>query len=200
MTRTRVLGVISDAQLVDVEPEVVRHPDRDRHWRRPDEPGQRFVDRVARVGHEDLVARIDQRQDRVQHHALAADRDEHPVRLDREALAGRRVGGDRLAQGGDARERRVVGRTRVERGLGRSPDVGRGIEVRLADLEVDDRAAFGLERARPGRDLERALGADRAHPGGDAHGVTSDQGSIWRSTKRTLAGRSASRRMYHGYQ
>ena len=29
---------------------------------------------------------------------------------------------------------------------------------------------------------------------------TSDQGSIWRSANQTLAGRSARRRMYHGYQ
>ena len=87
-----------------------------------------------------------------------------------DALARGHVRGDRLAQRRDAGERRVVGRALVERPLGRLADVGRRVEIGLADLEVDDRPALGLERAGAGADLERALGADRAHPGGDACG------------------------------
>ncbi len=181
------------------------HPDRDGHRGGAHEAGQRLVDGVARVGHEDLVARVDQAEDGVQHHALAADRDEDLLRIGGHALAQVHVGGDGLAQGGDARERRVVGGALVEGLLGRLAHVGRRIEVRLADLEVDDRSALGLERPGAGADLEGALGADGAHAGGRAqtraggHGDP-PQGSNERMAKVTLAGRSASRRMYHGYQ
>ena len=158
-------------QLVDVEPEVVGHPDRDRDRRRADEAGQRLVDRVAGIRDEDLVAGVDQAEDRVQHHALATDRDEDLERLDREALARGGIGGDRLAQGRDPGERRVVRRAGVERRLRGLPDVGRRVEVGLAELEVDDRAALRLERAGAGGHLEGALGADGVHPGRDPHGL-----------------------------
>ena len=158
-------------ELVDIEPEVVLHPDRDRHRRRPDEAGQRLVDRIAGIGNDDLVTRIDQTEDRVQHHALAADGHEDLERLDREALARRGVGGDRLAQRRDAGERRVVRRACVERRLGRRADVGRRVEIGLAELEMDDRPSLRLERAGAGRHLEGALGADGVHPCRDAHGL-----------------------------
>ena len=154
-------------QFVDVEPEVVRHPDRDRDRRRTDEPRQRLVDRVARIRHEDLVARIDQAEDRVQHHALATDRHEDLRRVGGDAFAGRHIDGDRFAQRRDAGERRVVRLALVERALGGFADVGGRVEIGLADLEMDDRSALGLERARAGADLERALGPDRPHPRGD---------------------------------
>src|SRR5690349_9169020 len=57
----------------------------------------------------------------------------------------------------------------VERPLGRLAGLGGRVEVRLADLEMDDVAALRLEGSRPGGDLERGLGADVAHPFGDAH-------------------------------
>ena len=145
-------------------------------------------------------------EDRVEHHALAADGHEDLGRVRGEALAGPDVRGDRLAQGGDAGERRVVRRPVVERALRRRPDVGGGVEVGLADLEVDDRAALGLERAGARGDLEGALGADGLHPGRDpergrdGHDRPPAYGSSERIANVTLAGRSASRRMYHGYQ
>ena len=148
---------------------------------------------------------VDQPEDRVQHHALAADRDEDLGRVRGEALAGPDVRGDRLAQGRDAGERRVVGGALVERPLGGRPHVRRRIEVGLADLEVDDRMPLRLERPGAGADLERALGPDRPHPGGDAraghggHRRPPAYGSNERMAKVTLAGRSARRRMYHGY-
>jgi hypothetical protein len=131
-------------QLLDVEPEVVLHPDGDRHRRGADEPRERLVDRIARVGHDHLVAGVDQPQDRVQHHALAADRDEHLGRIGREPLARGHVVGDRPAQLGDARKGGVVGRTLIEGALRRLPDVGRRVEIGLADLEMDHRPALGL--------------------------------------------------------
>ena len=51
----------------------------------------------------------------------------------------------------------------VEGALGRVADVDRGVEVGLADLEVDDVPALRLERAGPGGGLEGRLGADADH-------------------------------------
>ena len=58
----------------------------------------------------------------------------------------------------------------VEGLLRRLADVGRGVEVGLADLEVDHRATLGLERACPRADREGAFCPDRLHPGGDPSG------------------------------
>ena len=50
---------------------------------------------------------------------------------------------------------------RPYRGFG---DGGGRVEVGLADLEVDDVLAPGLERARAPEDLERGLGPQPRHP------------------------------------
>jgi len=52
-------------ELADVEPELVLHPDRDRYGCAADEARERFVDRIARIRHDDLVAGIDEGEDRV---------------------------------------------------------------------------------------------------------------------------------------
>ena len=83
-----------------------------------------------------------------------------------------------------------------QRACGRLADVGRRVEVGLADLEVDDVAAGGLERPGAGGGLEGGLGPDRRHAPGELHGP---YGSIERIANATFAGRSARRRMYHGY-
>ena len=105
--------------------------------RAADEARHRLVDRVAGVRDDDLVAGVDQGQDRVVHDALAADRHEHALGATSKPRRADRVGGDGGAQLGDAGERRVVRRAGVEGALGGLADVGRRVEVRLADLEVD---------------------------------------------------------------
>jgi hypothetical protein len=57
--------------------------------------------------------------------------------------------------------------TGVERLLGRLADVSGRVEIGFADLEVDDRAALGLEGTGTGTDLEGALGADGLHASSD---------------------------------
>ena len=101
---------------------------------------------------------------------LRAGHDRDPVRGRGEPLACRRVGGDRLAQGRQPEVRPVVGEPVVERLLRRRPDVGRGVEVGLADLEVDHAPARRLERPGPRRGLERRLRADPGHPIREPHG------------------------------
>ena len=63
-----------------------------------------------------------------------------------------------------------MGSALVERALRRVPDVRRGVEIGLTDLEVDDVAAGRLEGPRAGRHLERRLRPDVAHAFGKSHG------------------------------
>ena len=73
-----------------------------------------------------------------------------------------------LAELRNAGRRAVVRLARSER-RGRSlPDVERRVEVRLADLEVDDLAALPLELARPGEHAERRLGSEPLEAVGEA--------------------------------
>ena len=183
-------------ELVEVDPEVVLLADRQADRRAAAEARHRLVDREARVREDDLDARLDQRFDRVEHDRLGARRDDHAVRRGGEALAGGGIRGDRLAQRGQPERRPVVGPAVVERPLRRFADVGRRVEIGLADLEVDDAPTGGLERPGAGRGLEGGLGADRRHAPGELHGP---YGSIERIANATFAGRSARRRMYHGY-
>src|SRR5437667_4145300 len=54
-------------------------------------------------------------------------------------------------------------------GIGcRTDDVARGIEIGLADLEMDDVAAFCLERSRFHQHFEGGLGAETRHALGEA--------------------------------
>ena len=76
----------------------------------------------------------------------------------------------------------IVPQTRLEHA-----NVGRRVGVRLADLEVDDRSAIGLERSRAGGGLERGLGAEPRHPIGDPH--ARDASTVDRPLGRTFAPR-----------
>jgi hypothetical protein len=156
-------------KLVGVQAEPVRLANRDRDRRAADPVHQRFVDGVARIRNDDLVAVVDERLDRVEHDALAAHRDEDGFGSDREALASGGVVGDRGPQLGNAGVRRVVGLALVERPLGRRPDVGRGVEVGLADLEMDHVDAGCLERAGTCGRLERGLRPDALHSTCESH-------------------------------
>jgi hypothetical protein len=66
-----------------------------------------------------------------------------------------------------------MGRAAIEGSLGRLADVRGRVEVGLADLEVDDRPAGGLERAGSGRGFEGGLGADARHSFCELHRVSS---------------------------
>ena len=57
---------------------------------------------------------------------------------------------------------RVAVADRGDAGVG---DALRSVEIRLADLEVDDVLPLRLERARLREDLERGLGTESLHAG-----------------------------------
>ena len=104
MTSIRVRGRDERRELVEVDAEVVLHPDRDRDRRRRRRIGS-STRRSGSPGSGTMTSSPGsiEAEDRVEHHALAADGDEHAIRRDVEALAGGGVLGDRLAQGRDAR-------------------------------------------------------------------------------------------------
>ena len=71
--------------------------------------------------------------------------------------------GDRRAQLRDAIGRGVAVMT-VAQGLDRRLDhVFRGLEIRLTDSQIDDRAPLRLQRLGAGQDLEGAFRADPPH-------------------------------------
>jgi hypothetical protein len=81
----------------------------------------------------------------------------------------RDVAGNRCAQLRQAGRRIVVGVALLERRRRGVDDVGRRIEVWLADLEMNDLAALCLERLCAGEHLKRCLGAEARHPAGQSH-------------------------------
>ncbi len=74
-----------------------------------------------------------------------------------DAVPALQVGGDRLAQGQDALRRRVAVVAVAQRLDGGFDDVGRRLEVGLADAEVDDVLALALERIGARQHLEGGL-------------------------------------------
>ena len=72
-------------------------------------------------------------------------------------------------------------RAGVEGLLGGLLDVRRRVEVRLADLEVDDVAARALERLRAREDFEGRLRAEAQHPRRDVHGIPLSEGPYYKA-------------------
>src|SRR5207248_765851 len=68
--------------------------------------------------------------------------------------------------------RSVVSETFVQRGTRRLDDVARGVEIRLANFEMNNVSAFCLQRSRLHQDFERSLGAETRHPLGQTKFVS----------------------------
>ncbi len=123
------------------------------------------------VGRRDdhLVAVVEQHLERLVHGLLAAVRHDDLAGADLEARVAQRLRRHRLAQVGQAGRGRVAVVLRVVRGRERGLDdvLGRR-EVGLARRVRDDRAPLGLERLRPGVDLERRGLGDGGDTGGEA--------------------------------
>ena len=153
------------AEVVGREREVGLLGQRQRHRRGPGPADRGLVDREARVGVDDLVARVARREDAVEQERLGARRDDDRVGVDVNAAVRGKVVRGGLAQRGDARGGAVV-RLAVPQRLGRGlDDMGRRVEIGLADLEVDDALAGGLEGLGAGEDFECGLGAETLKSG-----------------------------------
>ena len=149
---------------VGVEGEVLALEERDRDRFRAAVLDDRLVDGKAGVGVHDFRAGLPEHEDREEHRDLAARHDHNPRRVHLHPAAGRDIRRDRLAKGGDPGGGGVAV-VAVAKGLDRRlDDVGRGLEVGLADAEVDDVAPAARELLGPGQDLERGLGPEMGHP------------------------------------
>jgi len=182
-------GPLRDAveHLAGAEGEVARLGQLDRHRRRARETDDRFVDRKAGIGVEDLGARLAEHHQGEKHGRFAARHDEHGRGIDLDAAVAQDVRGHGLAQAGYAGGRRIavmaVGK-RLAPGL---DDMVRRGEIRLADAEVDDVLPPGRQRGRPRQHLEGGFGAEPPGAGGKlrcGHVLSSMRRSLtrWRGT------------------
>src|SRR6185369_15292714 len=127
------------------------------------EAGQRGVDRVARVGAEDDVARVDEREREMRDGLLGADHaDGLADGMDGDAEAALHEAGGGAAKRLHADVRRVaVGPGIAAASSQRLDDVGRRRQVGIADAEIDEvaplLALFGLERVDAGEQVRREL-------------------------------------------
>ena len=153
------------------EGEIVFLADRHRDRPRAGELDHRAIDRKARIGIEDVGARLAEHQDRHEHGRLAAGKDHHRVRRDADRKALVQVGGDRLAQRQDADRRRVAVMTVAQRLDRCLDDKIRRAEIGLADAEIDDVAALRRKLRRARKHGESVFLAEPVEGGnGSQHG------------------------------
>jgi hypothetical protein len=130
---------------------------------------------VVRRRHDHLVAGLEQQRDDQQQGGRGSARHEHPLRVDRDAGAPRLVGGDGLAQRGQAAAVGVVGLAPGQRRAAGFDRFRRRREVGLPDLEVDHRGPGPLHGVRLLEHLLGEEGLDGPNALGDPHGVRSSR-------------------------
>ena len=106
----------------------------------------------------------DQRHDGEKHDRLAARGNDDPSRIYVQTPPALQVAAYGLTQLRQPRARAVVGKTFLERLLSSGDNVARRIEIRFANLQVDDRPAPGLEGPRADQHLKSGFLANVVHP------------------------------------
>ena len=115
------------------------------------------------------------------------------VGIDGDAVTFLQIGRHRLAQRQDAVGRGVPVMAVAQRLHRRLDDVLGRLEVRLADAEIDDAAAFGLERGGAGEDFERGFCAQA----GQVFGELQQGGLPWSSLIRWVGGARGTALLLH---
>ena len=124
----------------------------------------------AGVGIDDLVAGLEQGEHGQKEDRFGAGGDDDLLGGEVDASAAAGVVGDGLAQGRDAGGGVVAGLAVGDGAHAGHGDVGVGVKVGLADLEVDDVAALGFEGLGAGEDDVGALGLEVGDAPGKGHG------------------------------
>ena len=150
--------------LVHVEIEVGLFRERIGHRAPAHELNHRIVNRKARIGVENLILGIYERQNDEKEDGLGARRDDDFRRIHADVAAFRHVFGNCLAKFSEPGGRPVVRPTLMERLHRRLDNVGGGRKVRLADFEVNNFLAASLELAGTHQHFEGALGPEARHP------------------------------------
>ena len=146
--------------LAGAEGEVPLFGQFDRHRRGAGKADDRFVDREAGVGVENLGAGLAEHHQGEEHGRLAARHDQHGRRIDLDPAMAQDVRRHGLAQPGHAGRRGIAVMAVGERPRRRLDDMVRGFEIRLADAEIDNVLAPGRQRRRAGENLEGGFGAE----------------------------------------
>ena len=169
------LGVIGDqrGQLIHVEREVAFLAQLDGYGLAAHVVDHRLVDGETRIGIDNLIAFIDQRQDGVEHDGLSAGDNHHFIGRDRDAARAAYVIGNGLAQSGQAGGGTVMGPALVQRIHGRFHHVGWRVEIGLSDLQVNDALALGFERLGLVQNFKGSFRAQPGHAAGEAQFVLS---------------------------
>ncbi len=147
------LGAHRLLDVLGIDLEAVFLIDRDRDRNTPEQPDLGVII-IARVDDDDFVVRFEQMQAGVENplHGPDADKDFRlGIRVD--AVFCFQLFSDGLAQVGEALGRGIPGVPLVHGGFRRFPNEGRGVEIRLADAQVDDIGNFigqGKHNANPG--------------------------------------------------
>ncbi len=180
---TRVVGEGEDeelgsvrhqrSQLVGIDPELVLFPEGNGHTPGSHEGADRLVHGKPGIRVHHLVAFLAEGQEHVPHDRFGTGCDDDPLGAGGEAAGRFEELGHGLPQLGDPGCGNVVGVSRFQGGCRRLPDVGRCVEVGLADLQVDDLPTLSLKGLGVGEDLEGRLGAQAFHSIGQVHGIPS---------------------------
>src|SRR5439155_3008669 len=122
-----------------------------------------LINRKPRIGIDDLVRLIDEGENCEEHDRLAAGNNHNFLGSDFNSAAAAYFLRNSLAQIRKSCGRAIMrpsGTEGVDRGVN---DVGRSIEIRLADFEMDDVLALPLQRTRPVQNFEGGLRAQPRH-------------------------------------
>ena len=128
-----------------------------------------LIDGEARIGIDDLNARLTYSQQDIEHDGLGAGRHHHVVGLGVGAAHLAAVAGDGFAQFRQPRGGAVMGEPVADGGHSGVYDVPGGVEVGLADFQVNNLPSLGFQSAGLGQHLKGALSTQVVHSGGDSH-------------------------------
>ena len=151
----------------DIEIQRLVQPHRNRNAAR--EPHHRLVYRKARIGIQNLVAIIHQRQHYEKHYRLAARRNDHIIAPNRNAARLRHLLRYPLPHIRKPRRRPIVRLPPSQRLHARVHYILRRIKIRLPDLQMDNIHPLRLEPARLSQHLKRGLSSQSAHSVGKLH-------------------------------
>ena len=146
-----------------------------------DQADGRLVAGEAGVGSDHLVARFEQGQHGQEDERLGSRGDDDLLWGEPHASPPAGVLGQGLAQGGDARRWIVAGLPRGDGPDARQGDVWVGLEVRLADLQVDDLPPLGLQRLSAGQHGVGSFGFQMCDTVSKRHSVASCRNLIFRT-------------------
>ncbi len=150
-------GAVGDqrGEFFDVEAKIALLAQRNRNRAPADILDHRLVDGEAGIGIDDFVSLIDEGEDGMENDGLSAGNDDHFLARNRDIASAADVVGNGLAQVRQAGGGTVVSPSLVEGVDSGFDDIGRRVEVGLADFQVNDLFALFFKGAGADSELQR---------------------------------------------